>query len=533
MRIPRWVIPLPAIFLSFFSISAKAEPISGLNAVGYSVSAIPPIQSDTEYPTCGSELENNINRNFNGEPFQQCGDDLFMIHYTGYITIPENETIQFMVAGDDGATVKIGTEEFGTWNDKGCSWSAQTTSSFSAGSYALDGWFYEHGGGTCYILAWNIDNAGWEIVPDDAFTTTAVIQTTTTTITSTTTTSTTTTTTTQPPTSTTSSTTTLPQENSTTTEPIQTSTTTSTVDTTTTTTTTTSTTVPQTTTTTEAPYTPPQTSTTTSTTQPQAVTTTVAPDTSEVEDEPETETASSTTSPDDSLEEPVEPDETTIPETSFPETENATLPDESEQPTDTTEPQENTTDTTMLEEEPSSEETITEPSEESVDITIPESEPLLTDEEVAEVIEEVEVLSVINDELFKEILDVLESVTADQVVVVVEALLKADLSEEQVVSLASSSEVLENVNVEQAEQIFESLNEDALTSEQGAEIVEAVQSAPEAIRQTFEEKIDVFSGVFDSYVPVGSLIPVSARRTLVVVGAVLSMLPAPNLPKFR
>jgi len=521
---------LPAIFLSFFSISAKAEPISGLNAVGYSISAIPPIRSDDEYPTCGSELENNINRNFNGEPFQQCGNDFFMIHYTGYITIPENETIKFMIAGDDGATVKIGTEEFGTWNDKGCSWSAPTTGSFPADSYALDGWFYEHGGGTCYMLAWNINNAGWEIVPDDAFTTTAVIQTTTTTTPSTTTTSTTTTTTTQPPTSTTSSTTTLPISTTTTTEPTQTSTTTSTVDTTTTTTTTTSTTVPQTTTTTEAPYTPPQTTTTTPTNYSEPVTTTVAPDTSEPEDESKDETASSTTYPDDSLEEPVE---STNPETTVPENEDATLPDESEQPTNTTEPQENTTDTTMLEEKASSEETITESSEESVDSTIPESEPILTDEEVAEVIEEVKVLSVINDELFEEILDVLDSVTADQVVLVVEALLKADLSEEQVVSLASSSEVLENVNVEQAEQIFESLNEDALTLEQGAEIVEAVQSAPEAIRQTFEEKIDVFSGVFDSYVPVGSLIPVSARRTLVVVGAVLSMLPAPNLPKFR
>ena len=137
MRFPRWIIPLPAIFLSFFPISAKAEPIQGLNAIGYSVSAIPPIKSDAEYPTCGSETENNINRNFNGEPFQQCGDDLFMVHYTGFIEIPENETISFMIAADDGGTVKIGTTEFGTWDDKGCSWSAQTSDSFVAGVIRL------------------------------------------------------------------------------------------------------------------------------------------------------------------------------------------------------------------------------------------------------------------------------------------------------------------------------------------------------------------------------------------------------------
>jgi len=530
MRFPRWIIPLPAIFLSFFPISAKAEPIQGLNAIGYSVSAIPPIKSDTEYPTCGSETENNINRNFNGEPFQQCGDDLFMIHYTGFIEIPENETISFMIAADDGGTVKIGTTEFGTWDDKGCSWSAQTSDSFVAGVYSLDGWFYENGGGTCYMLAWNIDDTGWAIVPDDAFSvngvTTSTTSTTSTLLETTTTTTTTSSTTTSS--STTSSTTTLPQETTTTTEPTQTSTTTSVESTTTTTTTT----VPPSPTTTQAPYTPPQ--TTTSTTEPQSDSTNNEPD----ESEPENTTTTtiletSTTYPDDSLEEPVEPDETTIPEITFPENEDAILPDESEQPTDTTEPQENTTDTTLLAEEPSLEETVTEFLEESVDTTIVDGEESLTDEEVGVVVEKIEVLNVINDELFEEILDVLVSLTDEQVVVVVEALLEADLTEEQVVDLVSNAKVLDNVTVGQAEQIFEILDEDALTLKQGAEIVEAVQSAPETISKTFEEKIDVFSGVFDSYVPVGSLIPVSARRTLVVVGALLSVLPVPNLPKFK
>ena len=44
-----------------------------------------------------------------------------MLHYTGFINIPVHETIRFWVAADDGGTVKIGTEEFGDWNDKGCS----------------------------------------------------------------------------------------------------------------------------------------------------------------------------------------------------------------------------------------------------------------------------------------------------------------------------------------------------------------------------------------------------------------------------
>ena len=306
-RLTRWLIPLPAIALSFFSTTAQAEPIAGLNAVGYTISEIPPTQSDDIYPVCHSETENNINRNFEGERFGNCPVDMFMVHYTGFITIPANNTIKFMVAADDGGTVKIGLTEFGTWNDKGCSWSAQTTEPFEAGSYPLDGWFYEHSGGTCYMLAWNINNTGWAIVPDSAFTTNPVT-TTTTSSTTTVSSTTTSTTTTEPATTTTSSTTTLPISTTTTTEPVQTSTTTSTADTTTTTTTTTSTTVPPTPTTTEAPYTPPQTTTTTPTIEPQPAPTTTEPATTTTE--PET----STTVPDETLPEPVEPDVTTIPE---------------------------------------------------------------------------------------------------------------------------------------------------------------------------------------------------------------------------
>ena len=88
----RWLIPLPALVFAFWPTTVRATPVAGLNAVGYLISGLP-TKSDTQYQTCGSELENNINRNFDGEPFQQCGNDNFMIHYTGAITIPENQTI--------------------------------------------------------------------------------------------------------------------------------------------------------------------------------------------------------------------------------------------------------------------------------------------------------------------------------------------------------------------------------------------------------------------------------------------------------
>jgi len=187
VRGSRWLIFLPSVVLALFSTVTNAEPVQGLNATGYIVTDIPPTKSDTVYETCGSELENNINRSFDGEPFQDCPDDMFMVHYTGSIIIPAHDTIQFWLASDDGGTIKIGTDEFGFWGDQGCSATESGFLDLDAGIQSLDGWFYENGGGTCWMLAWQIDDEPWQIVPDEAFIadgeswTTTTVQTTTTT----------------------------------------------------------------------------------------------------------------------------------------------------------------------------------------------------------------------------------------------------------------------------------------------------------------------------------------------------------------
>jgi hypothetical protein len=183
----RWLIFLPSVVLALFSTVTNAEPVQGLNATGYIVTDIPPTKSNTVYETCGSELENNINRSFDGEPFQDCPDDMFMVHYTGSIIIPAHDTIQFWIASDDGGTIKIGVDEFGFWGDQGCSATESGFLDLDAGIHSLDGWFYESGGGTCWMLAWQIDDEPWQIVPDEAFIangeswTTTTVQTTTTT----------------------------------------------------------------------------------------------------------------------------------------------------------------------------------------------------------------------------------------------------------------------------------------------------------------------------------------------------------------
>ena len=487
----RWLIPLPAILFAIWPTAVRAEPVAGLNATYYTIDVIPPVQSTSEYPVCGSETENNINRSYDGEPYENCTGDYFMVHMTGFITIPQHDTIEFMLAHDDGGEITIGGNTFGVWSDQGCSWSTSGQLQLNAESVPLELFMYENGGSTCVMLVWNIDDAGWEIVPDEAFTTNGVPATTTTTSTSTTTTSTTTTTTTTTlpeTTTTTSSTTTLP--------PTTTTTTSTTVPETTTSTTTTST---STTTTTQVPWTPPQTTTTTTTTVPEPATTTTT-------SVPET----STTLQETSTTVPVETvPETTQPSTTVPKT---TVPVETTSPTTTVQQTEQTTDTTLEEVESSS------------TTTIPDADPTVeTTEELAAFVEELDIKEdePISDAKVEKILEVLADATPAQVVAAVEQILATNIPSDQAVSIASTPEVLAAVTEEQAEAIFEEIVVEELTLEVAEELVAVLNEAPDKVKEAFQETINVFAGVFDSFQMVGQTIPVGERKTLLAVSNTL------------
>ena len=189
-RSSRWLIFAPVAILALFAPTANAQSQPGLLTRYYTITEIPPVKSDLIYTECGSEVENNINRSYDGEPYLECTYDLFMVHMTGAIIIPEHDTIEFWLASDDGGTIEIGTHEWGNWSDQGCSATESGQIDISAGSQPLDLWMYENGGGTCVMLAWNIDNTGWAMVPDEAFLTEASWESTTTSTTQETTTST-------------------------------------------------------------------------------------------------------------------------------------------------------------------------------------------------------------------------------------------------------------------------------------------------------------------------------------------------------
>jgi translation initiation factor IF-2 len=112
-----------------------------------------------------------------------------------------------------------------------------------------------------------------------------------------------------------------------------------------------------------------------------------------------------------------------------------------------------------------------------------------------------------------------------------QTLVNQGLNDEQATELATNPEVLEVATAEVAEEIFAAIDEEALTPESGLAIVEALASASEEVREAFEKEIDIFAGNTDTYVPVGSSIPVSQRRSIIAISAVMAMTPIPTRRK--
>lgn len=82
-----------------------------------------------------------------------------------------------------------------------------------------------------------------------------------------------------------------------------------------------------------------------------------------------------------------------------------------------------------------------------------------------------------------------------------------------------SPAALEVLTDEQVSELVASIDEGTLTDEQAAILSEAMTNAPPNVKTEFETQINVFDGKFDSYIPVGSVVSVSVKRTLVAGAA--------------
>lgn len=507
-------------FVLVWNTPAVFATSQGLNAVGFSIDPndMPPQRSEELYSSCGTEIENNINRNYDYEQFQQCPDDFFMVHLSGFVTVPPGtSSVVFWLAHDDGATLQVGDQPLNDWwYPTGCSWDIAPEIQVVDPTMPLDVWFYEQGGNSCLMLAWELDGQGLEIVPDEAFTQTPITLPTTTTMEPTTTTEVPTTTTIQP---TTTTSTEVPT--TTTTEPA------------TTTTTTTST---STTTTTEA-------ATTTTTTTLVSETTSSLPQTSTTV--PVTTTISATTIP---IEPPITiPESTTIP----PLEDVAEITDNLTQLSDA-DFSEGVSD--ALDNAGSEEELVSLVSSllssdldsERFDAVIESIfSQELTSEGLAAVIETIFDEPISDEQFTSVLLNVLdesvtdeevnaiiaifdnESITDEQIVLAVEQILESEISDEVAVSLASNADALIAIEGDLAVEIFDAVVQSGLTDSDALLIQAAVSNASEEVQEAFEQELNVFAGQFNTYVPTGSNINVATRRVLVAATAVSFMLPAP------
>lgn len=579
-RISRALIFLPTALIAWFApifyVSAIDEPglkVTVYNNLGYNNA--PPLPYVSGVPSVGEMTVSRVQQNFDQSPPFGMYED-FIVKYEGYVTSPISGTFNFLPQADDGTKLYIDDALIqNDWRDKGGGGAVSSAVYFEAGiSKKFEMWFYENGGGAWTTLYWNV-NGYWEVVPDSAFTQQVVVSTTTTlapylnapqnlevistnqskvylswdapeqsnaqveryaifwscdnwasgfAISSLTTSavvenfeseqscqfkvradndsipvysgwSNEVTGVTLPVTTTTSTTTTVPEV----------------ID------------VP--TTTTVAPEaevpleTPPSTSNPQSEeptpevpqyASEQASTTTDAPTLKEEEqnainnlDTENVSTAALANAVSNILDEIVNPE-------ALGEAVNDILD----------KPLTDEQFSTVIDEvfsQPLSTEELTNVLEAVFDKPISDEK---FDEVISAVLDEP-----LTDEQFAAVVDILEndSITEEQVASAVDSVLEAGVTEDQATKLATSAKVLESIDADQATEIFDTIETGQLTETEAAAIVEAVQEAPDEVREAFEEELNVFEGAFDEYVPTGSEISVSERRVVVAASAVLSI----------
>jgi hypothetical protein len=124
----------------------------------------------------------------------------------------------------------------------------------------------------------------------------------------------------------------------------------------------------------------------------------------------------------------------------------------------------------------------------------------------------------LTEEQFDTVVDTIADLAPEEAVALITQILATAVTPDQAEALATNPDVLAVITEEQATEIFETIEVAALDDTQIAELTEAIQDAPVAVQEAFEQTIDIFGG-FDDYVPTGSNIPVGERRTLIAIAA--------------
>jgi glycyl-tRNA synthetase beta subunit len=136
-------------------------------------------------------------------------------------------------------------------------------------------------------------------------------------------------------------------------------------------------------------------------------------------------------------------------------------------------------------------------------------------------------------EQFAEVVSILESdtVSKEQVASAVDSIIENGVTEDQATELATSAKVLQSIDGDQAKEIFSTVDINAVTAEEASKLVKAVQDAPTEVRKALESEINIFQGAIDTYIPLGSNVPIGTRRAIIGASA-LAIFSAP-LPVSR
>jgi len=82
---------------------------------------------------------------------------------------------------------------------------------------------------------------------------------------------------------------------------------------------------------------------------------------------------------------------------------------------------------------------------------------------------------------------------------------------------------IENLTEQEVINLIDGIVTADLTDEEAESIAIALSSAPEEVKALFEQEVNVFSGQFDSYIPIDSIVSVGTRRTLIATTAAVGM----------
>lgn len=133
------------------------------------------------------------------------------------------------------------------------------------------------------------------------------------------------------------------------------------------------------------------------------------------------------------------------------------------------------------------------------------------------------------------VLDLVENLSdlsEAEIVAAIETILETGLNEQEATLLATNPDVLAVVTQEEAVAIFDAIDLSELSEVEALALVAAVQDASAEVREAFEDEIDVFAGSSDTYVPLGSSVPISTRRVIIASAAlVITGTPAPTRRK--